>query len=143
MQLNFSVLIGTDVSNMAQAAGKSTATFTPFQVKGFASGVVACVASGVIFVVVKAFPAMVVNLGTHGTYFVFAGICLAMFLFSLFFIPETGGKSAAQLERLFEDAVGNNVGNVVNGCNNNCNNRKGSGNNNEDQLMTPLKELVP
>ena len=99
----------------------------PFQVKGFASGVVACVASAVIFVVVKVFPNMVVNLGTHGTYYVFAGICLAMFLFSLFFIPETGGKSAAQLERFFEEGDGNNI----NGCNNNC-----QGTNKEKKLMT-------
>ena len=97
------------------------------QVKGFASGVVACVASAVIFVVVKMFPNMIVSLGTHGTYFVFAGICLAMFLFSLFFIPETGGKSAAQLERLFEEGD-NNV--------NNCNSSSNVNKNDETEMMS-------
>ena len=86
-------------------------------------------ASAVIFVVVKVFPSMVVSLGTHGTYYVFSGICLAMFFFSLFFIPETGGKSAAQLERFFEEGDNN-----VTNCNNNCNN---SGSKKEEKLMTP------
>ena len=71
--------------------------------KGFASGVVACIASAVIFVVVKVFPNMIVSLGTHGTYYLFGGICVTMFLFSLFFIPDTRGKTAAELHRLYEN----------------------------------------
>ena len=73
-----------------------------FQVKGFASGVVACVASGVIFVVVKVFPFLIVNIGPHGTYYVFGCVCLAMAFFCIFFVPDTRGKSVAELHMLYD-----------------------------------------
>jgi facilitated trehalose transporter len=70
-------------------------------VKGFASGIVACMASAMIFVVVKIFPDLVLNIGAHGAYYLFAVVCLIMTAFSCFCVPETRGKSDAELQQLF------------------------------------------
>jgi facilitated trehalose transporter len=75
--------------------------FETLQVKGFASGIVACMASAMIFVVVKVFPDLVLNIGAHGAYYLFAIICLITTVFSCFFVPETRGKSDAELQQLF------------------------------------------
>jgi SP family arabinose:H+ symporter-like MFS transporter len=70
-------------------------------VKGFASGVVACQASLTIFVIVKIFPMMVMELGAHGTYYFYAIMCLATSIVSWFFTPDTRGKTAAELQMLY------------------------------------------
>ena len=55
-----------------------------------------------IFIVVKVFPFMVITLGAHGSYYVFAGMCIAKSVFCFFCIPETRGKSTAELQRLYQ-----------------------------------------
>ena len=74
----------------------------PSQVKGLTSGVVTCMAFLTIFVVVKTFPYCVQSLETYGTYCIFGAICILTSLFSYFFVPETKGKSMAELQSLFE-----------------------------------------
>ena len=71
------------------------------QVKGFASGVSACQASLVIFIVVKIYPMMVTDLGAHGTYYFYGAVSLATAVFSYFFTPDTRGKSTAELQMLY------------------------------------------
>jgi hypothetical protein len=61
----------------------------PVRVKGLTSGVVACTAFGTVFILVKLFPMMLLGLGQHGTYFLFAMVCLLMAVFTHFFVPET------------------------------------------------------
>ncbi len=56
---------------------------------------------------------MIVGLGTHGTYYFFGGICSLMLLFSCFFIPETRGKTAAELHRLYDN---NDIKSTTNSC---------------------------
>jgi hypothetical protein len=53
-------------------------------------------------VVVKVFPFLIVSLGPHGTYYLFGSVCLATMMFSFFFVPDTRGKSAAELHMLYE-----------------------------------------
>ena len=62
---------------------------SPVKVKGITSGVVACAAFGTVFVLVKLFPLMLQVLGQHGTYFMFAMVCVAMAFFTQVFVPET------------------------------------------------------
>lgn len=75
----------------------------PVKVKGITSGVVACAAFGTVFILVKLFPLMLQVLGQHGTYFFFAMVCVAMAFFTQVFVPETSGKSIAELQNLFQD----------------------------------------
>jgi hypothetical protein len=67
-------------------------------VKGFTSGVAACQASAMIFVVVKVFPFMLESLGAAGSYYAFAAMCGVTVVFSFFFVPDTRNMSAAQLQ---------------------------------------------
>ena len=41
----------------------------------------------------QTFPAMNDMMGSHGSYWVYAGVCFATIVFVLLFIPETKGKS--------------------------------------------------
>ena len=50
---------------------------------------VACAAFGTIFLLVKLFPLMQNVLGQHGTYFLFAMVCVGLAFFTQVFIPET------------------------------------------------------
>jgi len=71
-------------------------------VKGIGSGVVACLAGLVVFAIVKTFPMMVKTLGPDGTYFIYSGICFGTAIHSVFFVPETRGKSLSELQTLYE-----------------------------------------
>jgi sugar porter (SP) family MFS transporter len=55
------------------------------------------------FVVAKAVPIMLVNVGKggYGTYFIFGSFCGAMFFFTWFLIPETKGISLEKMDALF------------------------------------------
>jgi len=54
------------------------------------------------FIVTYTFNDMVGSLGTYGTYWFFAGVCAASFVFVLFFVPETKGKSFEKIQTYFE-----------------------------------------
>ncbi len=49
---------------------------------------------------------MVRTLGADGTYFVYSGICFATALQSVFFVPETRGKTLSELQTLYEPKDG-------------------------------------
>jgi len=55
------------------------------------------------FVVAKAVPIMLVNVGSggYGTYFIFGSFCASMFVFVWFLIPETKGISLEKMDALF------------------------------------------
>jgi hypothetical protein len=40
-------------------------------------------------------------MGSHGTYWLYAGVCFATIVFVLLFIPETKGKSLQEIEATF------------------------------------------
>lgn len=73
----------------------------PSKVKGVASGITVFVAFLTIFGVVKSFPFCLAYLGPHGTYGVYSAVCLVMAVYTWAYVPETRGKSLAQLQTLF------------------------------------------
>ena len=74
----------------------------PASVKGATAGITVFVAYLTIFAVVKIFPLMVDGMGTAATYGVFAVVCAANAVFTALCVPQTRGKSLAQIEALFD-----------------------------------------
>ncbi|XP_077287491.1 facilitated trehalose transporter Tret1-like isoform X2 [Arctopsyche grandis] len=66
--------------------------------KGVASGIAVMLNWILVFVVTKFFPTMVLTLGKDITFWIFAGFMLAAVFFVYFVIPETKGKSSAQIQ---------------------------------------------
>ena len=54
------------------------------------------------FLVTKFEPDLEHTFGTAATYIIFAGICLLGLAFSCFCVPETRGKSPAEIKAIFE-----------------------------------------
>ncbi|HDS08493.1 MAG TPA: MFS transporter, partial [Bacteroides sp.] len=52
------------------------------------------------FLLVILFPALNKALGTHGTFWLFAGICFLGFLFILRKLPETKGRTLEEVEEM-------------------------------------------
>ena len=72
-----------------------------FFIQGITSGCVTCVAFLTVFLVVKLFPTVVQVWGAAATYFGFGGVCFVMALFTILFVPETQGKTMAEIQMLF------------------------------------------
>ena len=53
------------------------------------------------FLLVILFPILNSNLGAHGTFWVYSGICALGFLFILKKLPETKGKTLEEVEKIF------------------------------------------
>ena len=51
------------------------------------------------FILALTFPSLNANLGSAGTFWIYAGICLAGTVFIARFVPETKGKTLEQIER--------------------------------------------
>jgi sugar porter (SP) family MFS transporter len=51
------------------------------------------------FILTYTFPLLNASLGAAGTFWVYAGICLVSFVFILFKLPETKGKSLEEIEK--------------------------------------------
>ncbi len=54
------------------------------------------------FFVLKFFPTLYMNIGFHGTFWIYAGVSLFGGLFGYIFIPETKGKSLKEIETHFK-----------------------------------------
>ena len=55
-----------------------------------------------MFLVVKTFPDMSSSMGgDHGAFWLYAAVCFASVVFTLFFIPETSGKTLQEIEGFF------------------------------------------
>ena len=65
------------------------------------SGVITSLATCAIFIVTKIFPSLTASLSPHGTYWLFAAIGLSSNLLYYFFMPETKGKTAAEIKQYF------------------------------------------
>jgi predicted MFS family arabinose efflux permease len=52
------------------------------------------------FLLVIRFPVLNEALGTHGTFWLYAGICFLGFLFILKYLPETKGKTLEEVEKM-------------------------------------------
>ena len=61
-----------------------------------------CAAFLTVFLVVKLFPELSKLLGLEATYLGFGVICILMAVFVYFLVPETKGKTMAELQAMFE-----------------------------------------
>ena len=65
------------------------------------SGVITCLSVCAVFIVTKVFPTLLISLSPHGTYWLFAAVSLSSNIFYAFFMPETRGKTAAEIKKIF------------------------------------------
>lgn len=54
------------------------------------------------FLILKYLPFLTANLGMHGSMFLFAGVCLSSALFIFIVLPETKGRSHAEIMELLQ-----------------------------------------
>ena len=73
----------------------------PPRVRGVASGFVTLVNWVFVFIVTNSFHGMLGTLHEQGTFWFFAGFCFVSFLYTLFFVPETKGKTLEEIEKIF------------------------------------------
>uniref|UniRef100_UPI00398F66BB solute carrier family 2, facilitated glucose transporter member 8 n=1 Tax=Pristiophorus japonicus TaxID=55135 RepID=UPI00398F66BB len=77
----------------------------PVRARGLASG--ACVLANwsTAFLVTKEFHDLVENITQYGTFWLFSSFCFMNLLFTIFFVPETKGKTLEQIEAHFKATV--------------------------------------
>ncbi|CAB0014757.1 unnamed protein product [Nesidiocoris tenuis] len=73
----------------------------PAQVRGVAGGLTTCATYTMSFFAVKLYPTMVVRLDKHGVFYFYGTMALLGTIFVFFFLPETQGKTLAQIEDYF------------------------------------------
>ncbi|XP_061586290.1 solute carrier family 2, facilitated glucose transporter member 8 isoform X2 [Cololabis saira] len=73
----------------------------PVRVRGFASAAVVLTNWSMAFVVTKTFQDMVNLLSSAGTFWLFSSMCVVNVAFTVFFIPETKGRTLEQIEARF------------------------------------------
>ncbi|KAL1121999.1 hypothetical protein AAG570_003407 [Ranatra chinensis] len=73
----------------------------PAQVRGIAGGLTTCLTYVMSFVVVKLYPAMLEALDKHGVFFFYGGMGLLGTIFVALCLPETQGKTLAEIEDYF------------------------------------------
>uniref|UniRef100_A0A023F846 Putative transporter major facilitator superfamily n=2 Tax=Triatoma infestans TaxID=30076 RepID=A0A023F846_TRIIF len=73
----------------------------PAQVRGIASGATTCITYIVSFIVVKLYPKMLKTLNKHGVFYFYGAMALLGTIFVFFFLPETQGKTLAEIEQQF------------------------------------------
>ncbi|KAH8325133.1 hypothetical protein KR074_002730, partial [Drosophila pseudoananassae] len=71
----------------------------PAKVRGPAASMVTAFNWACTFIVTKTFQDMIDLLGTHGAFWVFAGVCFVGVFFVIFFVPETRGWTLEEIER--------------------------------------------
>ncbi|KAG8447570.1 hypothetical protein GDO86_014900 [Hymenochirus boettgeri] len=73
----------------------------PLRTRGVASGICVVTNWGCAFLVTKEFHDLMLFLTPYGTYGLFAGFCALNVLFTIFWVPETKGKTLEQIEAHF------------------------------------------
>ena len=90
---------------MATVPWRLLGELCPSKVKGVASGVTVFLAFLTIFGVVKTFPFCLIYLRPYGTYGLYSGVCFLMAVFTWLMVPETRGKTLAELQTLYGSPV--------------------------------------
>lgn len=75
----------------------------PLNIRSFGSGTIACISFMMMFAVVKTGPFMFTNMGTMGTYGIYATICMIGTFILYFILPETKGKVLLEIEDDFRE----------------------------------------
>lgn len=73
----------------------------PTKIRGFAGGLVACLNYTFNFIFVKTYQGMLESMGKHGVFAFYGGMALVGTIFVVIFLPETKGKTLAQIEEYF------------------------------------------
>ncbi|XP_001373029.1 solute carrier family 2, facilitated glucose transporter member 8 isoform X1 [Monodelphis domestica] len=74
----------------------------PLQIKGLASGVCVLTNWMLSFLVTKEFSDLMNVLTPYGTFWLFSAFCVLNIIFTIFFVPETKGKTLEQIEAHFQ-----------------------------------------
>ena len=75
----------------------------PNRIRGAAMSVAVMALWIACFILTFTFPTLNAKLGSAGTFWLYAGICAAGFVFIAMRVPETKGKSLEQIERELAD----------------------------------------
>ncbi|XP_037536112.1 solute carrier family 2, facilitated glucose transporter member 8 [Nematolebias whitei] len=78
----------------------------PIRVRGFAGAAVVISNWGMAFIITKTFQNMMDSLTSAGTFWLFSCMCALNIVFTIFFIPETKGKTLEQIEAIFKGTSG-------------------------------------
>ncbi|HZI31866.1 MAG TPA: sugar porter family MFS transporter [Candidatus Binatia bacterium] len=95
--------IGCYAMSLAPVTWVVISEIFPNRIRGAAMAVAVSSLWIACFLLTYTFPMLNANLGSAGTFWLYAGICVAGFLFIKFKLPETKGKSLEQIERELVD----------------------------------------
>jgi len=73
----------------------------PPRARGVAGGIVACLNWSFVFLTTNLFHHLISTLYVQGTFWLFGGFALLSFLFTLFYVPETKGKTLEEIQEIF------------------------------------------
>ncbi|XP_034240829.1 facilitated trehalose transporter Tret1-2 homolog isoform X2 [Thrips palmi] len=79
------------------------AEFLPLEARSWGCGLAACVNWSLMFVVVRVFNLLMNNIGEAATFGIFCAICILGTLFVLTLVPETQGKTPAEIRQYLQD----------------------------------------
>lgn len=105
----------------------------PASVKDFLSGWTTSIGYIFSFVTVKIYPDLMYALGKHGVFLFYAAMSLLGTVFVVGFLPETKGKSLAEIEKLFEGKRGVKLLRVM---------ENGKASERDEDAMIPLKDVT-
>lgn len=91
--------IGIYAMSLAPVTWVIISEIFPNRIRGAAMSIATLALWVACFVLTYTFPLLNKTTGAYGTFWIYAGICLAGFLFILKFLPETKGKSLEQIEK--------------------------------------------
>ncbi len=91
--------IGCYAMSLAPVTWVIISEIFPNRIRGAAMAVAVSSLWIACFLLTYTFPLLNANLGSAGTFWLYAAICLAGFLFIIFKLPETKGKTLEQIEK--------------------------------------------
>jgi sugar porter (SP) family MFS transporter len=95
--------IGCYAMSLAPVTWVIIAEIFPNRIRGAAMSVAVSALWIACFILTDTFPILNAGLGPAGTFWLYAGICVAGFLFILMKLPETKGKTLEQIEKELAD----------------------------------------
>jgi hypothetical protein len=75
----------------------------PTSVRPYAATLVSCACWTTSFIVTKFFNDLNESIGQGETFWLFGGFCFVAWIFSIFFLPETKGKSFQQIQEILKN----------------------------------------
>jgi MFS family permease len=95
--------IGCYAMSLAPVTWVVISEIFPNRIRGTAMSIAVGFLWVACFILTYTFPLLNRAIGAAGTFWIYAGICVAGFVFLLFKLPETRGKSLEAIEREFEE----------------------------------------